>query len=429
MPRLLVALTLIGIPACSRTDATCRVDEDCPGERACIERRCIASCASDADCQPGEACVERQCRETKPGIQPIPADCVAELSVGGRFACVLNVAGEVWCWGDNAEYQLGTDAFSDSTTPVQIPLAGEARRLNAGEHFACAVLADNSVWCWGNNSFGQLGDGTVLEHTEPVHVSANEPLEQFDCGEAHCCGRDRDGAVWCWGSNVHGGLGDPTLAGHVGTVEVELPLPAIAVDVVDTTSCAVLTDQSFWCWGRNFEGGLGVGSDDFDEVRGPAAVPGLSEITGSSGGFHTHRCAQGETGEIWCWGSNLYGQLGSGPGDPKNAPTLVADLNPSAQISAGAWVTCVRTTGSRVRCWGRNDSEQLGVGPGPDEYTPAASIDGLPPATKVSVGVGFVCALGDDESIWCWGTASLGRLGPGAATDPSGPVAVPFACP
>jgi alpha-tubulin suppressor-like RCC1 family protein len=56
---------------------------------------------------------------------------------------------------------------------------------------------------------------------------------------------------------------------------------------------------------------LGTGEFGDDELV-PVPVVGLSEpITRISAGSD-HTCAVTESGSVWCWGRNFYGQLGDG---------------------------------------------------------------------------------------------------------------------
>jgi alpha-tubulin suppressor-like RCC1 family protein len=90
----------------------------------------------------------------------------------------------------------------------------------------------------------------------------------------------------------------------------------------------------------------------------PVGLTGARDVVGGQ----SHSCALLESGQVKCWGSNEFGQIGSGATstDDITDPTDVKDLADVDQISAGDNHTCASTRG-QVWCWGSNASGQLGV--------------------------------------------------------------------
>ena len=105
--------------------------------------------------------------------------------------CGLTAAGDVYCWGWNANGQLGVDIASTSdpcTTiqpqgtnnvpgvvtdvcsfrPIKVPGIANAVAIDAGMSHSCALTAAAELLCWGQNRSGELGDGSGLDHTTPV---------------------------------------------------------------------------------------------------------------------------------------------------------------------------------------------------------------------------------------------------------------------
>ena len=66
-------------------------------------------------------------------------------------------------------------------------------------------------------------------------------------------------------------------------------------------------------------------------------------------------------GGVWCWGSNTWGQLGTGTtGGASTVPVRVATTLTFRAVSAGFGVTCGLTVGGEIYCWGTyiNSTEQ-----------------------------------------------------------------------
>jgi alpha-tubulin suppressor-like RCC1 family protein len=90
---------------------------------------------------------------------------VQAIASGGEylgFTCAIVADGTVKCWGYNEEGELGdgTAAESRSKPVTVVAPTGGARTIAAGAEHACALLASGDVSCWGQNHDGQLGNGT-----------------------------------------------------------------------------------------------------------------------------------------------------------------------------------------------------------------------------------------------------------------------------
>jgi alpha-tubulin suppressor-like RCC1 family protein len=94
---------------------------------------------------------------------------VSAVATGRAFVCAVS-RGEVWCWGSNANGQLGNPAATGGPIPVRVEGIVDATAVTAGDTFACALRSNGGVLCWGGNDVGQLGDGTTEERRRPVAV-------------------------------------------------------------------------------------------------------------------------------------------------------------------------------------------------------------------------------------------------------------------
>jgi alpha-tubulin suppressor-like RCC1 family protein len=103
-------------------------------------------------------------------------------------------------------------------------------------------------------------------------------------------------------------------------IRVDTPVRFVSVTVGGVHSCARTRSGQAWCWGRNVYGQLGDGTNVNREVPtrvvGPASFVALN-ATGA------HTCGTANDGETWCWGFNVEGQLGDGTRNHSARPTRV----------------------------------------------------------------------------------------------------------
>lgn len=187
-----------------------------------------------------------------------------EVAAGSGYTCVLNRAGQVFCWGRQLGSTLpdggGTLCVDPGTTVSNRPLGAETTpvlSLTAGFNHACALLQSGAAVCWGDNSFNALGAGTIGAQLNAVPVQGGHRFAQLAAGRYHTCGLDTGGAVWCWGSNSNQALALTDGGGATST-----PLPTIVpmvppdAEVLDLAAgyqgtCLRTAQGSMTCWGRN----------------------------------------------------------------------------------------------------------------------------------------------------------------------------------
>lgn len=262
------------------------------------------------------------------------------VATGFAHTCVIREDGAVVCWGSNASGQLGygdnKSRLQPSSQPINLGSGQRAKALQLGAYHSCALLENEQIKCWGDNSYGQTGQGAGQVHLAP-------PVSNVDFGP---------------------GLGVRELA--AGSYH----------------TCAVLSDSSARCWGRNQSGQLGYG--DLDERRTPSLQPidfgpaqGVSKITAGL----SHTCAVMSDKAVQCWGGNEEGQLGYGDGlnhlAPIATPVPLQSDRPVAAIAAGRLHTCVIFDEATLKCWGSNTYGQLGTGKIVEGSTPPPAVIGF----------------------------------------------------
>lgn len=362
--------------------------------------------------------------------------------------------------------------------------------IKAGGAHTCASLLNLDWKCWGYNNAGQLGQGNTANrgdapgqmgnHLPKIDLGINQSELDIALGSDYSCGLLYDSStgdytVKCWGDNSTGqlGLGDTTDRGdapdqmgdnlpvvELGTDADGNPLLPVAITAGQAHTCVLLRDVQLQvyeakCWGDNSAGQLGQGNTDTVgdepgemgdnlppiELGTDADGKALEPSAIAAGAYYTCVLLQG--GEVKCWGSNAYGQLGQGdtvnrgdaPGEMgDNLPPI--DLGTDAdgmpisvvEIATGGGHACARLEGGAVKCWGDNSAGQLGqgntdnIGDDPGEMGDALPAIDLGTshqmqtdsvATTIAAGDLYACVLLDNETAKCWGSNTYGQLGQG----------------
>jgi alpha-tubulin suppressor-like RCC1 family protein len=236
----------------------------------------------------------------------------ASITSGRWHTCGLTSAGAAWCWGYNGYGGLGDNTTTDRHIPVAVQQGGVTfASMTAGWLHTCGITGAGAAYCWGWNANGQLGDNTTTDRHIPVAVQqGGVTFASMTAGGLHTCGITGAGAAWCWGYNTYGQLGDNT------TTERHTPVTAQQGAVTFTSittggahTCGLTGAGAAYCWGWNANGQLGDNTTTDEHVPVAVQQGGMTFASMAAGAYHT--CAVKLSSQlIYCWGSNGTGQLG-----------------------------------------------------------------------------------------------------------------------
>ena len=354
---------------------------------------------------------------------------VTFASVNGGYVhtCGVSASGAAYCWGDNVFGQLGDGAATSPWyRPSPAPVAGGLRftTLSAGVWHTCGVTTDGAAYCWGDNFFGQLGDGTTAGRTTPVAVAGGLRFAAVTAGSFHTCGLTTSGTAYCWGDNQNGQLGDGTTDRRAAPVPVVGGLRFSTISAGHGHTCGVIAGGVAVCWGDNSSGQLGgtVVADQGTYRPFPGRVVGVHGfVTVSAGNVHT--CGVTVRGAAYCWGYNVWGQLGDGTTTQRSIPVRVAGHQRFAVVDAGSYFSCGVATGGAAYCWGQNLDGELGDGTTTSWTTPVA-VAGVRGFAAVGAGWYHTCGMTTNTGVYCWGYNGHSQLGEGTTITSLVPVAV-----
>jgi len=273
-----------------------------------------------------------------------------------------------------------------------------ATKISAASH-TCAI-SDGRTTCWGYDHFRQLGNvardwcnGLGCE-LAPCRLESPEPFDSVTTGEHTTCAIGKDGAVWCWGEGNVGQLGADPGGRRCGNELNAWPCTATPTKIAglrDARSlaighhvCAALASGEVWCWGANDSGQLGSASTE-------RCVPNLGQLPDQHGGKPAIRT---ETPALEC----------------SRVPLKVPGIGGAVQVAAGRHHTCALTASGNVLCWGDNGSGQLGLGSVARAEAPTR-VRGLDGVVGIAAAMSTTCAWRSDGQALCWGANDSGQLG------------------
>lgn len=298
----------------------------------------------------------------------------AQISAGTDHTCGVTSDNRAFCWGDNQTGQLGDGTTTDRSSPVAVAGGRRFRQIRAGAMHTCAVTALNVGFCWGLNGYAQLGDGTTVNRLAPVRVLGGHSFRRVIAGGDHTCGVTTGDRGYCWGRNSEGQLGDGTTRGKLKPVAVAGGLSFSQVIPGANHTCGVTTAGRGYCWGDNEDGQIGDGTQLTTRLT-PVRVAGSRTFRQVIAGF-LHTCGVTTSNVAFCWGVNSDGQNGNGNGSLRDfMPVRVAGglqwsavttgvQEPPPFVAYQAKHSCGLTIDSRAYCWGSNLYGQVGDGTG-----------------------------------------------------------------
>ena len=339
---------------------------------------------------------------------------IVKIFVAQHHSCALSDDGLMYCWGYNAQGQLGRGTTTNSSAngfPAQVggALAGKVVTDIGGTNNISCAIADAKIYCWGSNSDGMTGRNTNSGYTStPTLVTASNtattlPTNYTATMLANSGSRSltmcalANGKPFCWGNNFAGSIGDNTTTNRwVPTKTVDTgvlagkTITAISQDgYVGTyaspnvgTHVCVVASGSLYCWGENSDGQLGT--NNLTDSYVPIGITDANNVLSGKTvqdvklGIY-HSCIRADSG-MYCWGKNNYGQVGDGTNTGRRAPVAVltqpGNLTSSnvLMIGAGANRSCAVITDGRTFCSGLNGSGQIGDGTKINRNVPTESL-------------------------------------------------------
>jgi alpha-tubulin suppressor-like RCC1 family protein len=177
---------------------------------------------------------------------------------------------------------LGNNTIVDSIAPISIVDANGVmgglsfKYISAGSYSTCAVATNDQIFCWGDNSQGQIGNNAanlVPDILAPVAVADTGSvlngltIKSITVGFQHVCVTGSNDLAYCWGDGAQGQLGRNSVADSKVPVAVPATgaLNGLTLKSISASNnyhtCAIASNDKAYCWGYNLWGQIGNNSN------------------------------------------------------------------------------------------------------------------------------------------------------------------------
>jgi alpha-tubulin suppressor-like RCC1 family protein len=228
------------------------------------------------------------------------------------------------------------------------------------------------------------------------------------------------------------------VGGPVKSIQYHHVTGAMAAGTIH--SLASKSNGRMWTWGQQLNGRLGNNAMTSLVVSTPASIAGVySSVSGGLAHSLTISPTFGNLSDsVFAFGSNSKGQLGQNEGTTLTqsgnplpvkvqwASEAPSNLSDCRSVSAASEYSAALTHAGEVFTWGNQTQGRLGSGRSSGNYkfgtrvvkaNPATPVTYLGQIVKVQVAEAHSLAVGASGAVWGWGDAAFGQLGQGDTSD------------
>ncbi len=244
------------------------------------------------------------------------------VSRGRPVTPTVSGTSNLFCWGTDflgygalADGSLATGATHQklaptaSTSSLLFAKLAETQGDTYYNYHMCTLTSDGTPYCWGLNANGQLGDASTTNRAVPTAVNTTVKFAKIYVFGNVTCGlqRNLDGSVegtpYCWGASINGTGAQRTspVAVNVGGAKLTM-ITGGSNSSGQPILCGLATNGDAYCWSSSHRGDgtssgtllptLVTGGRKFADILAGAPTCGITSAADPGG-----------AGALYCWGA------------------------------------------------------------------------------------------------------------------------------
>ena len=301
-----------------------------------------------------------------------------------RFYCpddwvcaAIDSKGNAYAWG-----RIGYGLYDRAYMNHPVFMTGNVKDIIFGQIHQGFLNNKGELRTIGQNHYGQLGNGNCEDTLESFSIPLKN-VKSASFGRYHSAALKEDGSLWVWGNNISRRCG--LEKGDKISTPVKL-LDGVKTYYIDYDmgdSYAIRSDGSLWAWG--------VYSGTAKKMIGSGIVS-----ASFSGNNHA---AVSESGNLYVWGKNESGQLGTGnSSEVTSVKKIASNVKTATMTETNLFI--LKKDGSLYSC-GSNECGTVGNGGTANVKTPVKVLSSV---SSIIAGSSRILALTKAGTLYAWGS-------------------------
>lgn len=238
------------------------------------------------------------------------------VSSEGNHLLALDEYGNLWVYGENGDYQLGTGDTTGVSDIKTICRGTTFNKISTNMNSSAAIDSDGNLWYWGTETKSVIPYENIKK--KPTKISTNIKFKEVSVSGYCGLALDEDGNLYSWGSNFGFTLGNGSTKQSDQISSPEIIMKGTKFKEISAgsgSSLAIDVAGNLYRWGIN----SGAVSDyQYSPTIFKEGTKFKKVLVGSASCY-----AIDENGDLWAWGDNRSYTFGDGTNDSSVVPIRI----------------------------------------------------------------------------------------------------------